>query len=233
MQLGRCLRGSQLEVRQALGFPSRAQLCRRLAIAGLGLLQRLASFARLGAPDFHPELLAQLIELGFLRRWLEFHCGSDGHRGFGLHLLDAGQQGRQRGLRPLGFVTRQRLLGRRQHGFRVRSPGQGSGTVGLASARIGFAHPRRLRWAGLLFRLFRRGHARLAAILSRGIRAGLNAISHASVHPDQPFTKGLGRTGLHGMRRLCANTIDRGFRGHLFLGLTCHLGRCDPWLGGL
>ena len=80
----------QLEVRQALGFTSRAQLGRWLAIAGLGLLQWLASFARLGAPDFHPELLAQLIQPGFLRRRLEFHGGSDGHRGFGLHLLDAG-----------------------------------------------------------------------------------------------------------------------------------------------
>ncbi len=116
--------GSRRALTSAAGLPSLVWVCCSGWLPSLGW-----------CPDFHPELLAQLIELGFLRRRLEFHGGSDGHRGFGLHLLDAGRQGRQRGLRPLGFVTRQRLLGRRQHGFRVRSPGQGSGTVGRTSAR--------------------------------------------------------------------------------------------------
>ncbi|MNF88356.1 hypothetical protein D3C84_708490 [compost metagenome] len=175
MQLGWRLRGGQLEVRQALGLPPRAHLGRRLAIAALGMLQRLASLARFGALDLDPELLAQLIEPGFLSRRFEVRGGSDGHRGFGLHLLDAGRERRQRGLRPLGLVTRQRLLGRRQHGIRAGWGGLGSGATGR---RLGSGGRARLGLPGVTSR------ARLVALTTgsprfwRGLRRALG------LHPD-------------------------------------------------
>ncbi|MNX71742.1 hypothetical protein D3C86_1030690 [compost metagenome] len=185
MQLGWRLRGGQLEMRQALGLPPRTHLGRRLAIAGLGMLQRLASLARLCALGLDPELLAQLIEPGFLRRRLEFHGGSDGHRGFGLHLLDAGRERRQRGLRPLGLVTRQRLLRRGQHGIRAGWGGLGSGATGrrLGSGGRGRA------WLGLPGVTCR---ARLVALATGSAWFWRGLSPTLGLHPDHAGVEGPG-----------------------------------------